>query len=204
MGHESDKDEHYYTRQPKSRLKLGLIRTHLRGRFFEFLTSSSVFSKGRIDAGTQLLIETMVLPEKGDILDLGCGYGPLGIVVAALNPSLHVLMVDINERATWLARKNAKLNNVGVEIRQGFLYEPIGEMKFDAILSNPPIRAGMETVLPIIRGAAEHLYKDGLLQLVVRSKTGGKRLSNELEKTFGNAKVLARKSGYRVLLSKKP
>lgn len=203
MKQESSEHEHYYTKQPKSKLRLGLVRARLRGHFFEFLTSSSVFSKTRVDLGTRLLIESFRLPEKGYVLDLGCGYGPVGIAAAVLNPDLHVVMVDVNRRAVWLATKNAKRNNVdNVETRCGFLYEPVENMKFGAILSNPPVSSGIKTVLSIIRGAAEHLGRDGLFQLVVRSKIGGKRLLDQLDEVFGNAEVLSRKSGYRVLLSK--
>jgi 16S rRNA (guanine1207-N2)-methyltransferase len=197
--------EHYYAEQPKSKPQLGLIRTNLRGHFFEFLTSSSVFSKKRVDLGTRLLIESMVLPEKGYVLDLGCGYGPVGIAAAVLNPDSHVVMVDVNERAVWLAKENAKRNRVSnVEAHCGILYEPVKNMGFDVVLCNPPLSAGMKTVLSIITNAPKHLLKNGLFQLVVRSKIGGKRLSSELEEAFGNAAVLAKESGYRVLVSKKP
>jgi len=201
----SSEEDHYYTREPKSKVQLGLIQTYLRGRFFEFLTSSSVFSKKHIDLGTRLLIESMILPEKGCALDLGCGYGPVGIAAAVFQPNLHVVMVDVNERAVWLTRENAKRNNVdNVEVRRGFLYGPVANMRFDTILCNPPVSAGMQIVLPIVTGAYKHLKENGLFQLVVRSKIGGKRLLGELEKVFGNVRVLARKSGYRVLVSKKP
>jgi len=197
-------DEHYYARQPKSKPRFGLIRTHLRGHFFGFLTSSSVFSKKRVDLGTRLLIESMVLPEQGYVLDLGCGYGAVGIAAAVSSPDLHVVMADINERAVWLAKENAKRNNAhNTEVRHGFLYEPLESMQFNVILCNPPISAGMQIVLSIVIGAPEHLKRDGLFQMVVRSRIGGKRLLNELEKAFGNVEILAKKSGYWVLLSKK-
>lgn len=205
MKRKRSEDEHYYAKQPKSKHQLGLIRTHLRGHFFEFLTSSSVFSKKRIDLGTRLLIESMILPKKGCVLDLGCGYGPVGITAAMFNPDLHVIMTDVNERAIWLAKENAKRNRVGnVEIRRGFLYKPVENVKFRVVLCNPPVSAGMQIVSPMITDAPKHLREDAAFQMVVRSKIGGKRLLNELKKTFGNVEVLARKSGYRVLLSKKP
>jgi 16S rRNA (guanine1207-N2)-methyltransferase len=197
-------EEHYYVRQPKSKPKLGLIRTHLRGGFFEFLTSSSVFSKKRVDLGTRLLIESMVLPEKGNVLDLGCGYGPVGVVAAVSNPDIRVIMVDVNQRAASLARENAKRNRAdNVEVRRGFLYGPVEDMEFDAVLCNPPVSAGMKTVTSIITNAPGHLRENGSFQIVVRTKIGGKRLSAELEKVFGDVKVLSKRSGYRVLLSKK-
>jgi len=195
--------EHYFTEHPKSKLNFGVVRAYFRGRLFEFVTASGVFSKTRIDPGTRLLIEEMFLPEKGWILDLGCGYGPVGIAAATFNPNLHVVMADVNERAVWLARKNAKRNFLEtVEVRQGFLYEPVRDVKFETILSNPPIAAGMKTVLPFITQAPQRLKEEGLLQIVVRSKVSGKRLTKLMDETFGNVNVLARKSGYRVLVSK--
>jgi len=195
--------EHYFTEKPKSKVDLGIIRTYLRDRLFEFVTASGVFSKTRIDPGTRLLIETMILPEKGYLLDLGCGYGPVGIVAAVFNPKIQVVMTDLNERALRLAKENAKRNRAeNVEIRKGFLYDPVKDMKFETILSNPPTTAGMKIVLPIIEQAPQHLTKGGLLQIVVRSKISGKRLTTTIKETFGNIKILARKSGYRVLIAK--
>lgn len=197
--------EHYYAQRPESKARLGLLRTRLRGRPFEFLTSASVFSRTRIDTGTRLLVEAMVVPERGFVLDLGCGYGPIGIAAAAINPELQVIMVDVNERAVRLALGNAKRNHVkNVEVRRGELYRPVDDTTFDAILSNPPISAGMLTVASIVTEALPHLHNTGSLQLVVRTKTGGKRVHREMETTFGNVKVMARRSGYRLLLSKKP
>ena len=102
--------EHYFSSEPKSEERFGLVRACLCGRNFEFLTASSVFSKKRIDLGTRLLIESMVLPKEGCVLDIGCGYGAVGIVAASLNPKLHVVMTDVNIRAVRLARKNMELN----------------------------------------------------------------------------------------------
>ena len=195
--------EHYFTEKPKSKVDLGIIKTYIRGRLFEFVTASGVFSKTRIDLGTRLLVESMIMPEKGYILDLGCGYGPVGIVSAVFNPKLHVIMTDLNERALWLAKENAKRNKAeNIEVRKGFLYEPVKDIKFETILSNPPTTAGMKIVIPIIEQAPQHLTKNGLLQIVVRSKISGKRLTTTMEKTFGNIKIHARKSGYRVLIAK--
>jgi len=194
---------HYFVKRPKSKPDLGVLRTYFRGRLFEFVTASGVFSKTRIDPGTRLLIEFMTLPERGSVLDVGCGYGPLGIAAATFNPNLKVVMTDVNERAVWLAKENAKRNALqNVKVKQGLLYEPVGDMKFEAILSNPPITAGMKVVEPLITEAPKHLVKDGLLQVVVRSKIGGKRLTNLMNRAFGNVDILARKGGYRVLLSK--
>lgn len=204
MPKKTENPDHYFVKHPKSKLKLGIIRTYLRGRPFEFLTASGVFSKKRLDLGTRLLIESMILPREGCILDVGCGYGAVGIAAAIFNPNLSIVMVDVNERAVWLAKQNIENNCVdNVEVRQGNLYEAVEGLNFNCVLSNPPVSAGMETVKAIIAGALECMKSKALFQMVVRSKVGGKRLCAILEETFGNADVLARESGYRVLVSKK-
>jgi len=168
------------------------------------MTASGVFSKDRIDLGTRLLIESMVLPEKGCILDIGCGYGAVGTAAAVLNPNLHVAMVDINIRAVRLARQNAELNHAwNVDIRHGRLYEPVRDTIFDCVLSNPPVSAGMKTVEAIITEAPAHLSGGATLQMVVKSKIGGKRLQSIFREAFDNVEVLDRESGYRVLISRK-
>lgn len=146
--------EHYFVEHPKSKARYGIIQACLRGRRFEFLTSSGVFSKEKIDLGTRLLIECMILPEKGCVLDLGCGYGAVGISAAAFNPDLRVVMVDVNYRATWLARQNVERNRVfDVEVKRGNLFEPVEGYVFDCVLSNPPVSAGMDVVKAMIQGA---------------------------------------------------
>jgi 16S rRNA (guanine1207-N2)-methyltransferase len=126
-------------------------------------------------------------------------------VAAALNPLVHVYMVDVNERAVQLAEENAKRNRVDNGIfRSGFLYKPVTDVQFETILSNPPVSTGLKIVLPIIRQAPAHLASKGSLQIVVRSKIGGKRFAEIMETIFGHVEVLARESGYRVLMSKKP
>jgi 16S rRNA G1207 methylase RsmC len=204
--HRKVKDvEHYFVERPKSKPRLGLIRACLRGRSFEFLTSSGVFSKERIDLGTRLLIESMVLPKKGYVLDIGCGYGAIGIAAAVFNPSLNVVLVDVNERAVRLARQNAERNTAwNAEVKRGRFYEPVKDLVFDCVLSNPPVSAGMAVVRAMICEAPEHMASSGLFQMVVRSKVGGKRLCGFFEDAFGSVHVLARGSGYRVLMSEKP
>jgi 16S rRNA (guanine1207-N2)-methyltransferase len=204
MRRKSEDSDHYFSSQPKSKTKLGIIHTNLRGRPFKFLTSSGVFSKRRVDLGTRLLIESMVLPEEGCVLDIGCGYGAVGIAAAAFNPSLHVVMVDVNERAVRLAKQNVRLNGVdNAEVRCGRLYEPVGHLSFNCVHSNPPVSVGMETVKAIIIEAPERMADKALFQMVVKSKIGGKRLHTLLEETFGNVNIHARNSGYRVFISEK-
>jgi len=196
--------DHYYTENPKTQPKFGLVRTSLRDKPFEFLTASSVFSIKQVDLGTRILIENMALPENGYVLDVGCGYGAVGIAAATFNKKIRVIMTDVNRRAVSLARQNAQKNKVhNAEVRQGNLYEPVDDLCFNCILSNPPVSAGMNTVEAIIRNAPNILAPNGTLQMVVRSKIGKKTLPKIFTETFGNFKILAIESGYRILVGQK-
>jgi 16S rRNA (guanine1207-N2)-methyltransferase len=204
MNRKGKSVDHYFAEHPKSKPRYGLIQTHLRRRPFEFLTASGVFSMRRIDLGTRLLIENMILPKEGCLLDIGCGYGAVGITAGFLNPSLSVIMADVNARAVWLARQNIIRNSAcNVEVRRGCLYEPVKDLTFDCVLSNPPVSAGMETVKAMISEAPRHMGNKASFQMVIRSKIAGKRFCAFFEEAFGNVEVLARGSGYRVLMSKK-
>ncbi len=201
MNQGKNNTEHYFAAEPKSKERFGLVRTTLCHRNFEFLTASSVFSKRRVDLGTRLLIESMILPKNGCILDIGCGYGAVGIVAASLNIKLQVIMTDVNIRAVRLARKNLTLNKIrNAEVRYGHFYEPVEDSTFDCILSNPPVSAGMETVKTIVTQAPKVLANKGTFQMVIRSKIGAKALPALFNDTFGNCSILDRESGFRVLL----
>jgi len=151
------------------------------------------------------MVEYMKLPRRGVVLDLGCGYGPIGIAAAVFNSSLHVVMSDTNQRAVRLARINADRNRVSnIEARLGWLYKPVDGMMFDAILSNPPLAAGFRRVIiPLLEGAHSHLNKGGFLQVVVRKSSGGKKMSGLMSEIFGRVEIVARGGGYRILLSRK-
>jgi len=199
-----DEADHYFAEHPKSEPLFGLVCTRLKNITFTFVTASGVFSTKKVDLGTRLLIETMVLPENGCALDLGCGYGAVGIAAAAFNPKLHVILTDVNRRAVLLARQNIEKNRVpNAEARHGTLYNPVGDCVFNCILSNPPVSAGMKTVEAIIRGAPAAMTCKATFQMVVRSKIGRKTLPKVFEETFGNFTVLARESGYRVIMAEK-
>jgi 16S rRNA G1207 methylase RsmC len=145
----------------------------------------------------------MVLPKKGCVLDIGCGYGVVGIVAGSLNKTLHVVMSDVNIRAVRLAKRNVEINRIfNAEVRYGYCYEPVGDLQFDTVLSNPPVSAGMDTVKAIITGSRMVLAAGGSFQMVIRSKIGAKALPELFEATFGNCTVLSRESGFRVLMGK--
>ncbi len=194
---------HYFSKKPSSRDQRGKIETVLRGRRYSFITSTGVFSAKRVDNGTRILVENMSIPSSGDFLDLGCGIGVIGMVAATNEPNLKVSLTDVNSRAVQLTRLNiqrAGLSNCNVY--EGYLYEALVEQKFDAIVSNPPISAGMHKVVqPMVQGAFEHLNTGGILQMVIQSNKGGKMLAGYFDDSFGEHTVVAKKSGYRVLSS---
>lgn len=204
MQNQKNEFSHYFTQEQKSKLKLGFIHAYLREKPFTFITASGVFSKKRIDLGTRLLIENMVLPDDGFVLDVGCGYGAVGIAAATLNPRLNVVMVDVNSRAIWLARQNIEVNRIkNATVKRGHLYEPVKNLKFNCILSNPPVSAGIRTVKDIIFEAPNHMTHKASLQMVLKSKICGERICKIFEEIFGGVNVLARESGYRVLVAEK-
>jgi 16S rRNA G1207 methylase RsmC len=144
----------------------------------------------------------MVLPKTGCIFDIGCGYGAVGIVAASLNPKLSVVMSDVNTRAVRLAKKNLELNKItNAQVRYGFLYEPVEDLMFNCVLSNPPVSAGMDTVRAIVKEAPKVMAPKSMFQMVIRSKIGAKTLPCLFKETFGNCTILARESGFRVLMS---
>jgi 16S rRNA (guanine1207-N2)-methyltransferase len=192
---------HYYSEKQTSRLDLMKFKSVLRGHSLEFYSGSGVFSVKKVDKGTMVLIENCLV--EGDVLDIGCGIGVVGIAVKKDCPDCDVFLTDINKRAVKLSRMNAELNNVEVRIFQGDLYEPLKGKKFNIILSNPPYTAGRDVCYKIIKKAADHLVKGGSLQLVARHQKGGKMLERKMEEVFGNVEELVKRSGYRVYKSEK-
>ena len=193
---------HYF--RPRSRRgPRMLISDYLCGVTVEFYVTTEVFSATQIDDGTRLLIESARVPEEGFILDMGCGYGAIGITLAKAYPKLHVVMVDINPKAVELAKLNAKHNGVEdrVEVLHGDLYEPVRNRKFNMIISNPPLAAGMKTIERLILQAPQHLHKGGSLQIVM--KKGAEKAKKLMEQAFGNVEILVKKKGYTVLYAEK-
>src|SRR5699024_8010305 len=145
--------DHYYSSKPSSESNREIIKTKLVGKEFSFITDSGVFSKNRVDVGSEVLMEAADKADfpDGNILDVGCGYGPIGLYLASAFPNREIEMVDINERALDLAKENAKLNDISnVKIFKSSIFEQVKETKYAAIISNPPIRAGKKVVHQIL------------------------------------------------------
>jgi len=194
----------YFETRPVSKRKPARISVTIRGRPFSFQTDSGVFSREGLDRGTELLLEAIVVGPCESILDLGCGYGPIGIVAARLSGGGHVILTDVNERAVALARANIAANGLrNAEVRIGDIYAPVEDMVFDHILCNPPIRAGRGIVDRIIAEAPSHLLDGGNFWLVARTRQGADTIRLRMRNAFDNADVVKRGSGFKVLRSVK-
>ncbi|MFS1514686.1 class I SAM-dependent methyltransferase [Chengkuizengella sp. SCS-71B] len=192
--------EHYYTQNPSVQSNRHVIHVSLRSKEFKFYTDSGVFSKNMIDFGSKLLIEHMNIPRGSKILDVGCGYGPIGICAASLEETSEVTMIDVNQRAVELAAENAKLNHISnIKLFQSDVYSRVkGDQKFDVILTNPPIRAGKEIVHSIFSGAAERLKDGGSLWVVIQKKQGASSAFEKLKGLFSTVEEVSKKKGYKI------
>lgn len=194
--------DHYFANNPRTPGKRQVIRFQVGKVELEFITDRGVFSRQRVDYGSDLLIRSLP-PLSGRVLDLGCGYGAIGIALASLNPSVRVTLADVNRRALALARENLAAN--GVEAGQ--VVESDGfanlEGQFSAIVTNPPIRAGKELVYRLFEQSFNHLAPGGWLYVVIQKKQGAKSARDRLKSLFGNCTVLARSGGFHVLAAQK-
>lgn len=196
--------EQYFSRRPTSRRRPATIEVRVRGMSLRLATDAGVFSKGGLDRGTELLAEALEIGPCELVLDLGCGVGVLGLVAARLTEGGRVVLTDVNERAVALARANVRANEArNAEVRQGDLYAPVADLTFDAIVCNPPLRAGRAVVDRIVAGAPARLLDGGSLWLVARTRQGAESLRERMRVAFGNAAVVKRGSGYKVLRSRK-
>ncbi|MBO9131084.1 class I SAM-dependent methyltransferase [Bacillus sp. 165] len=196
--------DHYFSDNPISRSERKRWNYDLKGYTFTFLSDYGVFSKNEVDFGSRLLIETFVEPEvKGDFLDVGCGYGPIGLSLAKAYSLRNIDMVDVNERAMELTRENAALNHINnISVFRSNVYENV-ERKYAAILSNPPIRAGKQVVHQILEEANEYLVPGGELWIVIQKKQGAPSALAKMEEVYGTVEVVEKKKGYYIIKSKK-
>ena len=198
--------DHYYTPKPSSESHRETWQTEIAGKKFTYTTDSGVFSKNNIDVGSEVLMttaETVDFP-KGNLLDIGCGYGPIGIYLGKAFPNRKIEMVDINERAIDLAQLNAKENGVSnVQIYQSNLFEEVENKEFAGIISNPPIRAGKTVVHEILEKSHDYLVEGGYLLIVIQKKQGAPSAKKKMLEVFGNVERINLEKGYWILASRK-
>ncbi|MCH1713554.1 MULTISPECIES: class I SAM-dependent methyltransferase [Lactococcus] len=178
------------------------LSVELLGLPLHFLTDAGVFSKNAIDYGSRVLLDNFQPEGAKTLLDVGCGYGTLALTLAK-KFDLKVTLVDVNSRALDLAKKNADKNNIEVnDIFLSNIYDQV-EGKFDAIISNPPIRAGKEVVHTILSDAYEHLNDGGHLTIVIQKKQGAPSAQKKMKDVFDNCEIVAKDKGYYILKSYK-
>ncbi|RXT09066.1 class I SAM-dependent methyltransferase [Ammoniphilus sp. CFH 90114] len=192
--------EHYYSNRPSVEHQEKEFVFELRDQSLKFITDAGVFSRDRIDYGSVLLIEEMQIQPKDEVLDMGCGYGPIGLVAARLASKGKVWMADVNERAVTLAQRNAERNGIhNVEIMTSFLFENLPDQKYDVILTNPPIRAGKQTVHQIFEEAYPRLKDTGSLWIVIQKKQGGPSAMSKLQEIYQKVEKVVQDKGYWII-----
>ncbi|MBS5852590.1 MAG: class I SAM-dependent methyltransferase [Staphylococcus sp.] len=180
-----------------------IIPYYFRGQKFNFITDNGVFSKKEVDFGSSLLLQTVTLDDGDRVLDVGCGYGVIGLVIAKVKPQSLVDMIDINERAIRLSCKNKTLNKIeNVEIFVSNIYQNIVK-KYDVIVSNPPIRAGKKIVHEIASKSFEFLNEDGTFWCVIQKKQGAESMLKLLIQIYQKVEIVEKDKGYWIIKAKK-
>ncbi len=198
------KNDHYYTKDPTSCSNPVLVHVICRGHDLILTADAGVFSKDGLDTGTRILLESLPEAKTGNVLDLGCGWGPIGICLALENPECCVTFSDVNTRALDLTRKNAA--SLGISARfilsDGF---SCLDGVFDMIVTNPPIRAGKKVIYQMFSDSADHLAPDGKLYLVIRKQQGAESAIRHLNTVYSNVDVIEKSGGFWVIrCSKQP
>ena len=196
-------NDHYFTREPQSASRRARCDFAYRGQALIFETDAGVFSRGEVDTGTRLLLEALPETMAGEILDLGCGWGVIGITIKKTWPDTRVTLGDVNQRALELARENAEKNRVQVSCEESDGMEAFRGRRFDAVVTNPPIRAGKQVIYKMFADAAECLNPGGALYLVIRKQQGAESCLKYLTTFYGSVEKLDKSGGFWVLRAKK-
>ncbi len=196
-------NDQYYTADPTSESNPVPCAFPYRGYGLTFTTDAGVFSKGELDAGSRLLLDA--LPAlKGDVLDIGCGWGAIGVAIAKANKAAKVTMVDVNHRALDLCRDNCARNGVSAEVLESDGMTAVMGTKFDAIVTNPPIRAGKQIIYRMFADAAVSLNEGGALYLVIRKQQGAESCVKYLKTLFETVEKINKSAGFWVLKATEP
>lgn len=189
-------NDHYYTAEPGSASRREAFDLTFEGKAFRFLYDNGVFSKGELDEGTRILLSALP-PLHGRVLDLGCGWGPVGVILGGKDPSLSIVMSDINARAAELSRENLRLNGItNAQVLQSDGFEAV-EGDFDFIITNPPIRAGKQVIYSLFDTALSRLRPGGRLYIVIRRQQGAESAVKHLE--GHSPRVIEKDKGFWVI-----
>lgn len=190
-------NDHYYTAEPTSAHAYRDVSVSALGVTAAFRTDAGVFSRDDIDTGTRVMLEA--LPElSGRVLDLGCGWGPVGVLLGKRYPELEIMMTDVNARAAELSRENLRRNGVRAEVVQGDGFENV-RGQFDWILTNPPIRAGKAVIYGFFAEARNYLSEGGSLVIVIRKQQGAPSALKYLREIYASAEVIEREAGFWII-----
>lgn len=191
--------EHYFAERPGTGSRPATVDLVLPDLHLRLHTDRGMFSPDRVDLGTRILLETVPAPPPaGDLLDLGCGYGPIALTMAARSPQAMVFGVDVNERALDVGRVNAQAAGLdNVKFSKGDEVDP--ELRFSAIWSNPPIRIGKPALHALLTTWLDRLTPTGTAHLVVQKHLGSDSLQRWLNDQGWPAERIASRSAYRVL-----
>lgn len=191
--------EHYFTNNTDLKSEIREIPFLYNGIDFTFLSDNGVFAKNKIDYASNFLVNTFINNHENEglktMLDVGCGYGFMGIVISKIL-KFKVDLIDVNKRAIHLCERNIKLNKVDCRVYESNIYENVKD-KYDYIITNPPIRAGREVVLSILKGALNQLKEEGELWFVINKDQGAKSTKKILEECY-NVEVVAKSKGFYV------
>lgn len=190
--------DHYYTANPVSAHDERRVALTALGNALAFTTDAGVFSRDGLDKGTEALLNALPVPMEGRVLDLGCGWGPVGVALGKKYPALEIVMTDINQRAAELARRNLAANGVQAQVVQGDGFAAV-EGSFDTILTNPPIRAGKAVIYALFREARARLNPGGALYIVIRKQQGAPSALKFLREVYDEAEVIDRSGGFHVI-----
>ncbi|WP_017473677.1 class I SAM-dependent methyltransferase [Amphibacillus jilinensis] len=197
--------EQYFAQNPQAKSKPMTWAFDLRGHTLKFTSDVGVFSKNEVDFGSRALIEAFIPPNiDGDFVDLGCGYGPIGLSLAKAFPNRHVLLGDINERAIALAKTNAKHNHIdNISCYLSDRFTDLPEQLFAAVITNPPIRAGKKVVHQIFSDSYQRLMIGGELWVVIQKKQGAPSAIQKLNDLFAKVETVKKSKGYFIIRARK-
>jgi len=190
--------EYYYTSAPTSEHEERSFRSVFAGKVLAFDTDAGVFSKQHVDPGSELLCKSLPDDLSGDVLDMGCGWGAMTVMTLARFPKANVTMADVNERALGLAVSNVEKNRMMAKAVLSDGFEKIEGM-FDAVITNPPIRAGKAVIYKMFEDAKAHLRENGSLYLVIRKQQGAPSALKFLKELYRKAEVIERDGGYWII-----